>query len=74
MNVDTTLKDIMQKYPEDLNQDYKCYWWCTMNSSPLTYYLLLKDKQASNVCLNAHSSNIDDLVKLLELYLQTCKY
>lgn len=75
MDVNTTLKDIMQKYPEDLNSDYNCYWWCTTyEGGPLTYYLLLKDKWIPDVCLRAHSPNMDDLVKLLELYLQTCKY
>lgn len=46
MDSEETLKYLQQKYPEDLNENYRCYWWCTSNidGSALTYYLVLHDK------------------------------
>lgn len=45
MDSEETLKYLQQKYPEDLNENYRCYWWCTSNidGSALTYYLVLHD-------------------------------
>ncbi|QOR56935.1 hypothetical protein [uncultured phage cr60_1] len=38
---DVVLENLREKYPEDLNKDYNCYWWCTCDTdgSALTYYL-----------------------------------
>ena len=76
-----TLKYLQQKYPEDLNENYRCYWWCTSNidGSALTYYLALHDKFCETdkepmICLRAHSSDPESLVNLLKMYLETCKY
>lgn len=64
MNSEETLKYLQQKYPEDLNENYRCYWWCTSNidGSALTYYLVLYDKfcetdEKPMICLRAHSSD-----------------
>lgn len=27
MDSEETLKYLQQKYPEDLNENYRCYWW-----------------------------------------------
>lgn len=44
MDSEETLKYLQQKYPEDLNENYRCYWWCTSNidGSALTYYIDLQ--------------------------------
>lgn len=62
MDSEETLKYLQQKYPEDLNENYRCYWWCTSNidGSALTYYLVLHDKFCETdkepmICLRAHS-------------------
>lgn len=41
MNANNILEELQTLYPEDLNKDYNCYWWCTCNTdgSALTYYL-----------------------------------
>lgn len=46
MDSEETLEYLQQKYPEDLNENYRCYWWYTSNidSSALTYYLVLHEK------------------------------
>lgn len=46
MDREEILKYLQQKYPEDLNENYRCYWWYTSNidGSALTYYLVLHDK------------------------------
>lgn len=51
MDSEETLKYLQQKYPEDLNENYRCYWWCTSNidGSALTYYLVLHDKLCETV-------------------------
>lgn len=61
MDSEETLKYLQQKYPEDLNENYRCYWWCTSNidGSALTYYLVLHDKFCETdkepmICLRAH--------------------
>lgn len=81
MNREEILKYLQQKYPEDLNENYRCYWWCTsdIDGNALTYYLLLRDKFCETnekpiVCLRAHSSDPESLVNLLKMYLETCKY
>lgn len=90
MDSEETLKYLQQKYPEDLNENYRCYWWCTLSSnhsiigsnidgSALTYYLVLHDKFCETdkepmICLRAHSSDPESLVNLLKMYLETCKY
>lgn len=89
MNCNKVIEDLQKKYPEDLNKEYNCYWWYTCllndNKEPMlndsvTYYLILKDKYCnldnnnSNCCLRAHSPNPEDLVNLLNVYLETCKY
>ena len=63
MDSEETLKYLQQKYPEDLNENYRCYWWYTSNidGSALTYYLVLHDKFCETdkepmICLRAHSS------------------
>lgn len=64
MDSEETLKYLQQKYPEDLNENYRCYWWYTSNidGSALTYYLVLHDKfcetdEKPMICLRAHSSD-----------------
>lgn len=79
MNANNILEELQTLYPEDLNKDYNCYWWCTRNTdgSALTYYLLLRDKfmgEEHATCLRAHSSDPESLVMLLKMYLETCKY
>ncbi len=81
MDREETLKYLQQMYPEDLNESYRCYWWCTNNidGSALTYYLMLLDKicetnEKPMVCLRAYSSDPESLVNLLKMYLETCKY
>lgn len=76
MDSEETLKYLQQKYPEDLNENYRCYWWCTSNidGSALTYYLVLHDKFCETdkepmICLRAHSSDPESLVNLLNEYL-----
>lgn len=73
MDSEETLKYLQQKYPEDLNENYRCYWWCTSNidGSALTYYLVLHDKFCETdkepmICLRAHSSDPESLVNLLK--------
>ena len=75
MDSEETLKYLQQKYPEDLNENYRCYWWCTSNidGSALTYYLVLHDKFCETdkepmICLRAHSSDPESLVNLLKMY------
>lgn len=77
MDSEETLKYLQQKYPEDLNENYRCYWWCTSNidGSALTYYLVLHDKFCETdkepmICLRAHSSDPESLVNLLKMYLE----
>ena len=81
MDSEETLKYLQQKYPEDLNENYRCYWWYTSNidGSALTYYLVLHYKfcetdEKPMICLRAHSSDPESLVNLLKMYLETCKY
>lgn len=76
MDSEETLKYLQQKYPEDLNENYRCYWWCTSNidGSALTYYLVLHDKFCETdkepmICLRAHSSDPESLVNLFDEYL-----
>lgn len=78
-NCDEVLKDLQERYPEDLNKIYNCYWWCTgdVNKASLTYYVLLKDKYGATdksplIRLLAHNSNPNELVTLLDTYLKTC--
>lgn len=80
MDKDEIIKDLQERYPEDLNKEYNCYWWytCSMDNN-VTYYLLLRDKfeivgKTPLNCLRAHSSDPESLVNLLKLYLETCKY
>lgn len=76
------LQELQEKYPENLNDNYRCYWWCTcdLDGNILTYYLTLRDnifpesEDENNVCLRAHSSDHESLENLLKLYLETCKY
>lgn len=76
------LQELQEKYPENLNDNYRCYWWCTfdLDGNILTYYLTLRDnifpesEDENNVCLRAHSSDLESLENLLKLYLETCKY
>lgn len=80
MSKDETLKNLMEKYPEDLNDTHKCYWWWVgpVGSEDVTYWVLLKNKHkieegnpyASNV-LMAHSSDPQKLIDVLEAFLQT---
>lgn len=77
MDSEETLKYLQQKYPEDLNENYRCYWWCTSNidGSALTYYLVLHDKFCETdkepmICLRAHSSDPESLVNLLNMLKQ----
>lgn len=39
------LQELQEKYPENLNDNYRCYWWCTcdLDGNILTYYLTLRD-------------------------------
>lgn len=79
METNNILQELQTLYPEDLNKDYNCYWWCTYDTdeSILTYYLLLRDKfmeEEYSTCLRAHSSDPESLVMLLKMYLETCKY
>lgn len=79
MDSEETLKYLQQKYPEDLNENYRCYWWCTSNidGSALTYYLVLHDKFCETdkepmICLRAHSSDnmtpIGDAISARDTY------
>lgn len=76
------LQELQEKYPENLNDNYRCYWWCTCDlvGNILTYYLTLRDnifpesEDENNICLRAHSSDPESLENLLKLYLETCKY
>lgn len=80
------LKDLQEKYPEDLNEQCSCYWWyiSDVDGSNLTYGLLLRDKfgeiidDAGNVthdiCLRAYNKDPEKLVALLNMYLETCKF
>lgn len=76
------LQELQEKYPENLNDNYRCYWWCTcdLDGNILTYYLTLRDnifpesEDENNICLRAHSSDPESLENLLKLYLETCKY
>lgn len=83
MGKDEKIKYLQEKYPEDLNSDYKCYWWYTQSidkdSNPIgnpTYYLILKDKQMATeekglpLVLKKGSESIEYLEKLLLIYLQ----
>lgn len=80
MDKDEIIKDLQERYPEDLNNEYNCYWWYTYSmDNNVTYYLLLRDKfgiadKTPLTCLRAHSSDPESLVNLLKLYLETCKY
>lgn len=82
MDSEEILKYLQQKYPEDLNENYRCYWWCTsdIDGSALTYYLVLRDKfceidcngkviEKPWVCLRAHSSDPESLVNLFLIYI-----
>lgn len=75
MDSEETLKYLQQKYPEDLNENYRCYWWCTSNidGSALTYYLVLHDKFCETdkepmICLRAHSSDPESSEEELRYY------
>jgi hypothetical protein len=81
MDKDKVIKHLQEKYPEDLNDNYKCYWWYTadLDGNSLSYYVILYDnifpeQDSKNVCLRAHSSDPESLENLLKLYLETCKY
>ncbi|YP_010510387.1 hypothetical protein OJM17_gp035 [uncultured phage cr23_1] len=81
MDRNETIKHLLEKYPEDLNDNYNCYWWytCDLDENGLKYHLLLRDKIARVdekplISLRAHSSDPKSLINLLELYLETCKY
>lgn len=79
MDKNETIKYLQEKYPEDLNDNYNCYWWytCDLDGNGLKYHLLLRDKIARVdekplISLRAHSSDPKNLINLLELYLETC--
>lgn len=83
MDKNKVIKQLQEKYPEDLNNDYKCYWWYTadLDGNLLSYYVVLYDNifpeqedSSKKVCLRAHSSDPESLENLLKLYLETCKY
>ena len=83
MDKDKVIKHLQEKYPEDLNDNYKCYWWYTadLDGNSLSYYVILYDNifpeqedSSKKVCLRAHSSDPESLENLLKLYLETCKY
>lgn len=85
MDKDKTLKDLQERYPEDLNEQYNCYWWMTSNTdgSSLTYFLILRDKFGAieeegkvthDVCLRVHNPDPEKLVTILNMYLETCKF
>lgn len=83
MDKDEKIKYLQEKYPEDLNSDYKCYWWYTQSvdkdhnliGNP-TYVVLLRSKfdateeSGSPVALRRYSENVEYLEKLLLMYLQ----
>lgn len=52
MDSEETLKYLQQKYPEDLNENYRCYWWCTSNidGSALTYYVEMQIQLLTIIC------------------------
>lgn len=71
MDKNETIKYLQEKYPEDLNDNYNCYWWYTCD--------LVRDKIARVdekplISIRAHSSDPKNLINLLELYLETCEY
>lgn len=63
MDSEETLKYLQQKYPEDLNENYRCYWWCTSNidGSALTYYLVLHDRTDPLYAKNLTREELDAL-------------
>lgn len=52
--IEETIRSLQERYPEDLNSIYNCYWWVTQGlykegdvikvKSEPTYWLLLKNK------------------------------
>lgn len=72
MDKNETIKYLQEKYPEDLNDNYNCYWWytCDLDGNGLKYHLLLRDKIARVdekplISLRAHSSDPKNLINLL---------
>lgn len=80
MDSEETLKYLQQKYPEDLNENYRCYWWCTSNidGSALTYYLVLHDKfcetdKEPDTEENEPEEDIDDAIDELKREINELK-
>lgn len=79
MDKDETLRYLQQKYPENLSDKYKCYWWWVRGCGlPVTYFLKLNkrlsDKDSNPcTCLRACSENPQDLIKTLDRYIDTNK-
>lgn len=66
------LQELQEKYPENLNDNYRCYWWCTCDL--VRDNIFPESEDENNICLRAHSSDPESLENLLKLYLETCKY
>lgn len=84
MDCNEILKSLQEKYPEDLNEQYKCFWWCTQRLDEnhegigdVVYYVCVRDKwgateenpEGTNVLIRG-SQNIDKLETLLKLFLE----
>lgn len=72
------LEYLQSKYPEDLNDNYKCYWWYVQsNDGELnpTFCVSLYDKfcetdKGLKVCLRKDSENYEYLEELIQLYIK----
>lgn len=66
---------LQSMYPENLNDEYKCYWWQTSGGGlPTTYFLKLNkrlpDKDGNLcTCLRACSDNPQDLINALKKHI-----
>lgn len=53
MDRNETIKHLQEKYPEDLNDNYNCYWWytCDLDENGLKYhyyYVIRQQGQMKN--------------------------
>ena len=73
MDSEETLKYLQQKYPEDLNENYRCYWWYTSNidGSALTYYDVQNlDEPVSSTLLKKYLDKMSDSDPIKKMFKQ----